>query len=68
MSFTQNDWGQCDIINIPTNYQNYPSTAILKHANVLAEVNESPYVRLHKMTHNDVQYYNPRSYNDHHGH
>ena len=27
-------------------YKKYPSTTILKHANVLAKVNKSPYVRL----------------------
>ena len=56
MSFTHNDWGQCGIINniiiltkqgsdmiytfIPTKYKKYPQTEILKHANVLAELNK----------------------------
>ena len=60
MEFTQNDWGQCDIINktkiltkrgsdkvhdiIPTKYQKYPSDTILKHANVLSKSNKLPYV------------------------
>ena len=59
MSFTKNDWGQRDIINkitvltkrgadtiytsIPMKYQNYHSTTIIKHANVLAKVNKLPY-------------------------
>ena len=54
----ENYWGQRDIINkiiiltksrtdtihavIPMKYRKYPSTTILKHANVLAEVNKSP--------------------------
>ena len=58
MEFTQNDWNQCDIINkivmltkwvkdtihavIPTKYQKYPFTTILKHTNVLAKVNKLP--------------------------
>ena len=58
MEFTQNDWGQRDIINkiviltkrgtdtihavIPEKYQKYPSTTILEHANVLAKVNKLP--------------------------
>ena len=58
MEFTQNDWGQRDIINkikilikrgtdaihavILTKYQKYPSTKILKHASVLAKVNKLP--------------------------
>ena len=56
MDFTQNYWGQRDIINkakiltkqvsdtihdvIPTKYQKYPSNTILKYANVLAKVNK----------------------------
>ena len=56
--FTQNDWGQNNIINkiiilnklgsdmihdvIPTKYQKYFSTTILEHANVLAKVDNSP--------------------------
>ena len=55
MEFTQSDWGQHDIISeikillkrgintihavIPIKFQNYPSTTILKHSNVLAKVN-----------------------------
>ena len=35
-------------------YQKYPSTTILKHANVLAVVNKPPYVRLHNMTPHDA--------------
>ena len=58
MEFTQNDWGQHDIINtviilskrgsdmihdvIPTKYKKYFSTTILEHANFLAKVNKSP--------------------------
>ena len=58
MSFAQNEWGQRDIINkiriltklgtytipaiIPEKYQKYPSTTILKHANVLDKLNKSP--------------------------
>ena len=58
MEFTQNNCGQCDIINIiikltkrgsdtideliPMKYQKYPSNTIIKHANVLAEVNKFP--------------------------
>ena len=57
MEFTQNDWVQRDIINkiiiltklvtdtihavIPIKYQRYPSTPLLKHANVLAKLNKS---------------------------
>ena len=56
MEFTQNDWGQRDIKNkttiltkpgidtvhavIPKIYQKYPSTTIIKHANVLDKVNK----------------------------
>ena len=56
MEFTQNEWGKHDIIKkiiilnkqgsyiihdvIPTKYQKYFSTTILKHANVLAKVNK----------------------------
>ena len=59
------DRGQCDIIKkimiitkrdndtiqavIMKKYQNYPSTTILKHANILAKVKKSPYVRLLNM-------------------
>ena len=58
MDFTQNDWGQHNIINkiiilnklgsdmihyvIPKKYQKYFSTTILEHANFLAKVNKSP--------------------------
>ena len=58
MEFTQNDWGQCDIINkftivtkrgtdrihavIPTKYQKDPSTTIIKYVNVMAKVNKLP--------------------------
>ena len=58
MELTQNDQGQRDSINkikiltkqvtdmihavILIKYQKYPSTAILKHENVLAKVNKSP--------------------------
>ena len=58
MEFTQNDWGQNDIINkiiilnkrgsymindlIPTKYQKYFSNTIPEHANFLAKVNKSP--------------------------
>ena len=57
MDFTQNAWGQRDIINeiliitkqvtdtihavIPTKQQRYPSTTKLTHANALAIVNKS---------------------------
>ena len=70
MEFTQNDWGQRDIINrikiltkrgtatmhafIPTKYQKYPLTTILKHANVLAQVNRSHWGRLYNMTPHDA--------------
>ena len=66
MDSTQNYWGQCDILNtiiiltkrgtdkiyavIPTKYQKYPSTTILKHANILAKVIKLPYRNLHNMT------------------
>ena len=65
MIFTQNDWGQHANINkiiiltkggkyaihavIPTKYQKNPSKTILKHANILAKVNKSPYVCLLNM-------------------
>ena len=58
IEFTQNYWGQLDIINwtkiltkrgsdkihdvIPKENHKYPSKKILKHANVLAEVNKLP--------------------------
>ena len=58
MEFTQNDWGQRDIINktkiltkrgsdkihdvMPMKYQKYHSNTILKHANFLAKENKSP--------------------------
>ena len=66
MEFTQNDWGQHGIINkteiltkqgkytihavVPNKYQKYPSTTILKHVNILAKVNKSPYGCLHNIT------------------
>ena len=59
MKFVHNYWGQRDIINkiiiltkkgvdmiytiFPTKYQKYPSTTILKHANVLDKEHKSPY-------------------------
>ena len=62
MEFKQNEWIHRDVINkiriltkqgtdmihtvILMKYQKYPSTTILKHANVLAEVNKLPYGRL----------------------
>ena len=58
MNFIQNDWGQRDIINkikiltkqdtdmihvvTTTKYHKYPSNTIIKHANVLDELNKSP--------------------------
>ena len=70
MDNTQNYWGQRDIINtiktftkqgsdmindvISKKYQKYPFNAILKHANILAKVNKSPYGHLHNMTPHDV--------------
>ena len=58
MKFTQNDWGQRDIINkiailtklgtdmindgIHKKYQKYPSTTILKHVNVFDKLNKLP--------------------------
>ena len=35
---------------IPTNYYNYPSTPILRHANILAEVNKLHHVHILIMT------------------
>ena len=52
---------------IPTNDHNYPSSKIIKHANVLVEVNKLPYVRLLAINPNGVQYYNPLTHNDHIG-
>ena len=59
MEFTQNEWGQHDIINkiiilnirgldmiydvIPTKYQKYLSTTILEHKNVWAKLNKPPW-------------------------
>ena len=59
VEFTQNYSGKCDIINqikiltkrvtyminavIPKEYQKYPSTTILEHANDLAKVNKYTY-------------------------
>ena len=39
---------------ITTKYQKYPSTTIVKHANVLAKVNKFPCGRLHNMTPHDA--------------
>ena len=66
MEVTQNDWGQREITNkiviltkrsadtihdfILTKYQKYPSTTILKHANVLEKVNKPPYGSLSNIT------------------
>ena len=66
--FTLDDWGQREIVNtiiistkrgtdtiyiaILTKYQKYPSTTILKHANVLDKANKLPYGRLLNMTPN----------------
>ena len=38
----------------PTKYWTYLSTTILKHANIFAKVNKSPYGRLHNMTTHDA--------------
>ena len=38
---------------IPEKYQNYSSTTILKHANVLAKLNKMPHVRLLNITPHD---------------
>ena len=45
--FDLNQWGT-DTMHavIPTKYQKYPSTTIIKHSNVLIEVSKSPYVHL----------------------
>ena len=69
MSFTQNDWGQRDIIKkfiilnkwskktihavLPKKYQKYLSTTILKNENVLAKVNKLPWGSLLHMTPHD---------------
>ena len=51
---------------IPKKYQKYPSTTILKHVNMLAEVSKFNHVCLYNMTpYKDVQYYNPRMHNGH---
>ena len=39
---------------IPKKYQKYPSTAILKHANVLTKVNKSPQGHLQNITPRDA--------------
>ena len=39
---------------IPTKYCKYPSTTILKHANVLAKVNKLPYECLPNITPHDA--------------
>ena len=70
MEFTQNDWGQRDIINkiailpkqgkdvkhdvIQTKNHKYPSTTILKDVNDLAKANKSPWGLLHNMTPHDA--------------
>ena len=71
MSFTNNEWSKCDIINkiiilikrvvdtiyatILTKYEKYPSTTILKYANVLAKVNKLPYGCLLNTTRHDAK-------------
>ena len=66
----QNDWGQHDIINkikiltkrgtymihvfIPTKYQNYPSTKILKHANIMSKENKLSYRSLPNIAPHDA--------------
>ena len=70
MEFTQNDESKRDIINniiilakrgtymvqavIPKKCHKYPSTKILKHANVLAKVNKMPWGYLHNMAPHDA--------------
>ena len=70
MCFTHKDWGQCDITNknisltkrvsdtiytnFPKKYQKYPSTTIVKLANVLAKVHKYPYGCLLNMTPHDA--------------
>ena len=70
MDFNRNDWGPHEIINkiniltkrvtdaihaaIPKKYHKYPSTTILKHANILTESNKYPWGRLHIMTPHDT--------------
>ena len=70
MDFTQNDWGQHNIINkiiilnkrgsdmihdvIPIKYQKYFSTTIIEHTKCLAKVNKSPWGHLHNMTPHDA--------------
>ena len=70
MSFTYYDWGKREIINniriltkrdtytiyavILTKYQNYLSTIILKHVNILAKANKSLYGCLLNMTPHDA--------------
>ena len=39
---------------ITTKYNKYPSTKILKHANVLTKVNKSPWGSLHDITPHDA--------------
>ena len=59
MKFTHNDWDQHNIINniviltkwgadtiyivLPTKYHKYSSTTILKHVNILDQVDKLPY-------------------------
>ena len=69
MEFTQNDWGQRDIISIIIiltkqgtdtihvvilKNKKYPSTTILEYANILEKSIKSPYVRLLNMTPHDA--------------
>ena len=46
-------------------YQKYPSSAKLKHVNIFSEVNPLPYVSLLNVTPWYVQYYIPRTHNNH---
>ena len=39
---------------IPKKYHKYPSNTILKHKNLLAKVNKSPWGCLHHMTSHDA--------------
>ena len=46
-------------------YQKYPSTKILKHVNVLAKIDKSPYGRLQKMMPQDaLQFSTSLMYNE----
>ena len=69
-SLNKNEQGQRDIINkitilikqgtdkihaiIPTKYQKYPSTTILKHTNILDKLNKLPNGRSHNMMPHDA--------------